>query len=161
MSGEIAAENDRTFLLVADDSPELLKALRYACRRAKRTGGKVAMLYVIPRIEAQQWASVGDLMRKEARDQAEEVLHRFSELVVAMTGNLPRLIIREGNTAEELLKTIDEDPNISVLVLGASTGPQGPGPLVANLSSKYAGNLRVPLTIVPGSLTDAQIDSIS
>ena len=161
MSAESAAENDRTFLLVADDSPELLKALRYACRRAKRTGGKVAMLYVIPRIEAQQWASVGDLMRKEAREQAEEVLHRFSELVVAITGNLPRLIIREGTTSEELVKTIDEDPNISVLVLGADTGPQGPGPLVTVLAGKYAGNLRVPLTIVPGSLTDAQIDSIS
>lgn len=161
MSAESAAENERTFLLVADDSPELLKALRYACRRAKRTGGKVAMLYVIPQIEAQQWASVGDLMRKEAREQAEEVLHRFSELVVAITGNLPRLIIREGTTSEELVKAIDEDPSISVLVLGAGIGPQGPGPLVSALAGKHAGSLRVPLTIVPGSLTDAQIDSIS
>jgi nucleotide-binding universal stress UspA family protein len=161
MCADITAENDRTFLLVADDTPELLKALRYACRRAKRTGGKVAMLYVIPQIEAQQWASVGDLMRKEARDQAEEVLHRFSELVVSITGNLPRVVIREGDTREQLLKTIDEDPSISVLVLGADTGQQGPGPLVSALSGKYAANLRVPLTIVPGSLTDAQIDSIS
>jgi nucleotide-binding universal stress UspA family protein len=158
-AAEISGE--RTFLVVVDDSPELLVALRYASRRAKRTGGKVAMLYVIDPIEPQQWAAVGDLMRQEAREQAEEVLHRFSELVLSVTGHLPITITREGNRRDELLKLINDEPGISVLVLGAATGPEGPGPLVSALASKYAAALRVPLTIVPGSLTEAQIDAIS
>ncbi len=156
-----ATASERTFLVVVDDTPELLVALRYASRRAKRTGGKVAMLYVIDPIEPQQWAAVGDLMRQEAREQAEEVLHRFSELVLSLTGQLPVTVMREGNRRDELIKLIAEDPGISVLVLGAATGPDGPGPLVSALASKYASNLRVPLTIVPGSLTEAQIDAIS
>lgn len=156
-----AAAQERVFLVVVDDTPELLIALRYACRRAKRTGGRVALLYVIDPIEPQQWAAVGDLMRQEAREQAEEVLHRFSELVVAMTGNLPHNITREGNRRDELLKVIAEDPRISILILGASTGPDGPGPLVTALAGKHAGNLRVPLTIVPGGLTEEQIDAVS
>jgi nucleotide-binding universal stress UspA family protein len=98
---------------------------------------------------------------QEAREQAEEVLHRFSELVVAMTGNLPHNITREGNRRDELLKVIAEDPRISILILGASTGPDGPGPLVTALAGKHAGNLRVPLTIVPGGLTEEQIDAVS
>jgi nucleotide-binding universal stress UspA family protein len=156
---EAAAE--RVFLVVVDDSPELLTALRYASRRAKRTGGVVAMLYVIEPIEQQLSSSINELMKQEAREQGEEVLHRFSELVVALTGQLPRTIVREGNKRDELLKLIAEDPTISILVLGAATGAEGPGPLVTALAGKHAGTLRVPITIVPGSLNEAQVDAIT
>jgi nucleotide-binding universal stress UspA family protein len=153
--------SERVFLVVVDDSPELLTALRYASRRAKRTGGLVAMLYVLEPIEQQLSSTVNDLMRQEAREQGEEVLHRFSELVVSLTGQLPRTVVREGNKRDELLKLITEDPSISILVLGAATGAEGPGPLVTALAGKHAGTLRVPITIVPGSLNEAQIDAIS
>ena len=152
---------ERVFLVVVDDTPELLTALRYASRRAKRTGGVVAMLYVIEPIEQQSWGAVNDLMRQEAREQGEEVLHRFSELVVALTGQLPRSIVREGNRREELLKVIAEDPTISILVLGAASGADGPGPLVTALAGKHAGSLRVPITIVPGSLNEDEVDAIT
>ena len=152
---------ERVFLVVVDDTPELLTALRYASRRAKRTGGLVAMLYVIEPIEQQLSSSVNELMRQEAREQADEVLHRFSELVVSLTGQLPRTEVREGNKREELLKLIAEDPSISILVLGAASGAEGPGPLVTALAGKHAGALRVPSTIVPGSLNEAQVDAIT
>lgn len=156
---ELPAE--RVFLVVVDDTPELLTALRYASRRAKRTGGLVAMLYVIEPIEQQLSSAVNELMREEARQQGEEVLHRFSELVVSLTGQLPRTVVREGNRREELLKLIAEDPTISILVLGAASSADGPGPLVTALAGKYAGTLRVPITIVPGSLTETQVDAIT
>ena len=38
----------RKFLVVVDDSPEFESALRYAARRARSTGGRVALLRVIP-----------------------------------------------------------------------------------------------------------------
>ena len=57
-------------------------------------------------------------------------------------------------------KLLDEEPSISILVLGANTGTRGPGPLVEALSGKLVGKLRVPVTIVPGNLSDEAVDAI-
>ena len=74
---------------------------------------------------------------------------------------MPVLHVREGEPAAELLRLLDEEPSISVVVLGADPGPKGPGPLVTALSGRLIGKLRVPLTIVPGSLSHAAIDAIT
>jgi nucleotide-binding universal stress UspA family protein len=133
----------RVFLVVVDESPEMPKALRYACRRAKRTGGRVAMLYVMEPPEGQQWGAVVDLMRAEARQQAEEVAARYAEIASSLTGQPPAIYIREGNSRDELLKLLAEDRSISVLVLGAASGSEGPGPLVTALTGKFGSQLRV------------------
>src|SRR5829696_9784912 len=96
MSEQASRADERVFLVIVDESPEMRNALRYACRRAKRTGGRVAMLYVMDPPEGQQWGAVMDLMRQEARQQAEEVVGRHAESVVAMTGQPPAIHIREG-----------------------------------------------------------------
>jgi hypothetical protein len=56
---------------------------------------------------------------------------------------------------------IDEEKSISVLVLAASAGSEGPGPLISALTGKLASKLRIPVTIVPGTLTEAQIDALA
>lgn len=150
----------RTFLCVVDETEELSQALRFACRRAVRTGGRVALLYVIQPAEFQHWASVGDLMREERRTEAEEMLQVVASVVQKRTKTMPALYIREGKIREELIKLIDEETDISVLVLGAATG-EGPGPIVSYLVGKMAGRLRIPVTIVPGSLSDEQVDAIT
>jgi len=76
-------------------------------------------------------------------------------------GAIPILYVREGKVGDELFKLLDEEPQISILVLGANTGTRGPGPLVSALTGKMVGKLRVPLTVVPGNLSDEAIDSIS
>lgn len=152
---------ERVFLVVVDESPELANALRYACRRAKRTGGRVALLYVMEPPESQQWGAVVDLMRQEARQQAEDVMARYAEAVSSQTGQPPTIHIREGKSRDELLKLIAEDRSISVLVLAAAKSGEGPGPLVTALTGKLASQLRIPLTIVPGALSEAEIDAIS
>jgi len=151
----------RTFLVVVDDSPEMRAALRFACRRAHSSDGVVALLRVIEPAEFQHFASIGKLMKEEARQEAEDLLERLATEVNAQSGHLPVLYVREGDPREELITVITEEPSISVLVLAADTGPGGPGPLVTALTGKYVGKLRVPVTIVPGSLTDEQIDSIA
>jgi nucleotide-binding universal stress UspA family protein len=151
----------RVFLVVVDESPELANALRYACRRAKRTGGRVAMLYVMEPPEGNQWGSVVDLMRQEARQHAEEIVAKYAEIASTLTGQPPTIHIREGKSREELVKLVAEDRSISVLVLGSSKSGEGPGPLVTAFTGKLGGQLRIPLTIVPGALTDAEIDAIS
>ena len=161
MSEQAGGTEERVFLVVVDESPEMRNALRYACRRAKRTGGRVAMLYVMDPPEGQQWGAVVDLMRQEARQQAEEVVARHAEVAVSLTGQPPTIHIREGKSRDELIKLIVEDRSISVLVLGSASGGDGPGPLVTAFAGKLGSQLRVPLTIVPGALSEAEIDAIS
>ena len=152
---------DRVFLVVVDDTPEMEVALRFACRRAHNSGGRVALLYVVEPSDFQHWMAVGDLMREEARNEGEQLLQRLAARVNELTGTLPILHVREGDRREELLKLIDEEPSISILVLGASIDKRGPGPLIEALTGKFVGKLRIPVTIVPGNLSSEDIDSIS
>lgn len=151
----------RVFLVVVDNSQEMRVALRFAARRAAHTGGRVALLYVTEPSDFQHWMAVGDLMREEARQEAEAVLQRLSDEVVRLGGSIPVLYVREGDRAEELLKLIEEERSISIVVLAAGTGREGPGPIISNLLAKKAGQLHTPFTIVPGVLTDAEIDGLS
>jgi nucleotide-binding universal stress UspA family protein len=153
--------NNRVFLVVVDDTPEMQAALRFACRRAYASEGQVALLRVIEPTEYEHFASIGNLMRAEAREAAEELLDRLAGDVNQLSGHVPVLYVREGNPRDELIALIAEEPSISVLVLAADTGPGGPGPLVTALTGKYVGKLRVPLILVPGSLTPEQIDAVT
>jgi hypothetical protein len=74
---------------------------------------------------------------------------------------MPVVYIREGRPLDELLMLIDEDPSISILVLGADPGPKGPGPLISALTGKHVAKLRVPLAIVPGNMTEEQLDLLA
>ncbi len=152
----------RTFLCVVDETAELHQALRYACRRAKRTSGRVALLYVIEPVEFQHWMAVGHLMEEERREQAEEMLQVVAKVVHNLSGAMPVVHVREGKLTEELMDLIEEDEAAySILVLGAATGGgEGPGRLITHVM-KRIGKLPIPVTIVPGGLTDEQIDLIA
>ena len=151
----------RIFLVVVDDSEEMRVALRYAALRARHTGGRVALLYVIEPTDLQQWMAVESLMREERREEAEALLGKLAAEVGDLCGTLPILHIREGFRRDELLALLDEEPSISILVLAAGAGPEGPGPLVTQLVGKMAGRMRVPITVVPGNLTDEQIAALA
>ena len=157
----IQRRDDRVFLVVVDETEEMQVALRYACNRAHNTHGRVALLYVIESSEFQHWMSVGDLMREEARSEGEQILQRWAAQVMEQTGTMPVLYLREGSRRSELMGLIDEEPSISILVLGANTEQRGPGPLVSALTGKFVGKLRVPVTIVPGHLSDEEVDKIT
>ena len=161
MSEPSPEPQERTFLVVVDNSVELHVALRFASLRAKKTGGRVALLYVVEPADFQHWMAVEALMREEGRQEAEAVLQKYSAEVQEWSGKTPVFYLREGKLRDELLKLIDEDQSISVLVLGAATGTEGPGPLISSLAGKMTSDLRVPLTIVPGYLTDEQLESLT
>ncbi len=153
--------SDRVFLVVVDETEEMEVALRFASRRARHTGGRVALLYVIEPAEFQHWMAVEDLMREEARSEGEQLLQKLAAQVNELVGSIPILYVREGKVRDELFKLLDEEPRVSILVLGANPGSRGPGPLVSALTGKMIGKLRVPVTVVPGNLADEEIDMIS
>lgn len=152
---------ERVFLVVVDESEEMRIALRYASLRARSVGGKVALLYVIEPSDFVHWMAVEDLEKEERRAEAETLLQDLATEVNRITGTMPVLHLREGARRDELLKLIAEDPTISILVLAASTAPTGPGPLISALTSKFVNKLRVPVTIVPGNLTDEQLEALT
>ncbi len=161
-TSDLAAQKiARKFLLVVDSSAELHAAVRFACRRAVHTGGIIVLFYNVPQRDSHYFATIGELMEREARSEAEEVLKAVAGDVYRQIGTYPLVYLREGDTMEQLLAVINDDPSISVLVLGAGTGPEGPGALVAALSGKLTGKIRIPVTIVPGHLSDQQVDNMS
>ena len=151
----------RKFLCVVDATPECKVAVRYAARRAQATRGIVTLLHVIERDDIQEWAAVEQTMREEARAEAERLLHEHARVVNEITGATPELVIREGRAGDQLMTLIKEDRAISILILAAGTGKDGPGPLVARVAGPVAAHYPIPVTIVPGSLTDDQVDALS
>jgi nucleotide-binding universal stress UspA family protein len=150
----------RKFMVVLDDSRECLNAMRFAAMRASKTGGGVAILSVIPPDEFNHWIGVGNVMREEARERINAHFEVFAKWMRDKQGVDPELIIREGQPVDEIIAQVREDPNIGVLVLGAGTDKKGPGPLVTQLT-RNAGNLPIPITIVPGDLSKEKLEEIT
>jgi nucleotide-binding universal stress UspA family protein len=150
----------RKFLVVLDDTRECLNAMRFAALRAAHTGGGVQILSVIPPEEFGTWMGVADLMREEARERIVAHFEVFAKWMRDKQGVDPELVIREGDPVAEILAQVRQDPQIGVLVLGASHEKSGPGPLVTALS-KNSGNLPIPITIVPGDMSKERLEEIT
>lgn len=151
----------RKFLVVIDDTPECLIALSYAARRAQHTGGGVVLLIVIEPEAPQGFAGVEDIMREEAREKAQASLSKFAARARDVANIDTEMVIREGKTADEIRQLIEEDEDIAVLVLAAGESTEGPGPLVTAIAARGAGTFPVPITIVPGTLSEDQIEAIA
>jgi len=150
----------RKFLVVLDSTTECLNAMRFAALRASNTGGGVTILAVIPPEEFNHWIGVADIMRAEARERIEAHFEVFSKRMIEKEGITPNLEIREGRLENEIIDFIQDNPEIGVLVLGASTGKDGPGPLVSYML-RSSGSMPVPVTIVPGGMSKDAIVAVS
>ncbi len=151
----------RKFLVVMDDSPEFVNALRFAAIRASKTGGQVEILGIIAPEEFQHWINVAEQMKFEAKERIKDNFKIFKEIIKKEEGIIPELVIREGEKVTQVLEQVKEDPEVGIIVLGAGISSEGPGPLVTQLVARQGGNLPVPVTIVPGSMTKKAIISVS
>ena len=154
----------RKFLVVVDEAPEVETALAYSARRARRTGGALALVYIVEPADFTQWLGVQDAYREEAQAKAKAVFRlHVRKLKIWGFEDIPtEEIIREGAKADEIRALIEEDPDIGILVLGASVDPSGPGPLVSSLAGgKNAGSFSVPITVVPGCLTLEELEALA
>ncbi|MAY20419.1 MAG: universal stress protein [Erythrobacteraceae bacterium] len=150
----------RTYLVVIDESPEAEIALRFAARRAVKTGGNVEILALVPQPEFVQWGGVMATIEDEALHRAEALVTRAAGTLLAESGLKPAITVQRGDGAKIIRKMIADDSNIAALVLGAA--PSGaPGPMVAHFSGNDAGSLPVPVFIIPGGLDKEAIDRLS
>ena len=155
------AGHKRKYLVVIDDTEECDRAVFWAATRAARTKSQIVMLRVIETADRnQQWLGVADIMKVEAQEAANAMLDKFAARAKKITHAASDRVIREGDTAEEIVKLIDEDADIGILVLAAGTGKEGPGPLITNLA-KNVGTYPIPVAIVPGQLSDEDLEAMA
>lgn len=154
------ADGVRTYLVVIDDSPEARVALRFAARRAAKTGGAIEVLAVAQPQEFVQWAGVQAAVEEEQRLRIEATVAAAIGEIVDTADIQPNIIVREGDPVTVLRAFIGTRDDIAALVLGASpSGP--PGALVADFTGPDAGKLPCPVMIIPGSLSDERLEQLS
>ena len=154
----------RKLLVVVDETPEVESALMFAVHRIRRTSGKLLLLFVIEPQEFQHWIGVREAQRQEAVNKAAAIFRLFRrKLAQAGFDQIPiEEVIREGEKPQQIVKLIQEDDDIGILILGASTDARGPGPLVSSLATgRYAGTFPIPIVIVPGALSPEDIAAMA
>ena len=156
-------KNEQFILVIADGSKEMDVALKYACARSKKTSRKIMIASFIQPLDVLTTQGVTEIMQNEAREEAEKNIKFASDVVKKSTGELPVINIREGEIIQELKSLINEEKNISVLVLGANVDEKekNPGPIINSLVSKELSNFRIPIMIVPGNFSNEHISLIS
>jgi nucleotide-binding universal stress UspA family protein len=148
-------------LVIVDDTAEGDRAIRYASRWALRAGGGVVMLRIIETEDQnQQWLGVADIMRAEAQEDADAALDRAAGRANGIAAITPERVIREGDPTEQILDVIDKDVDITLLVLAANPGAEGPGPIITTMVNAV-GSFPIPVIIVPGDLSDEDLDALS
>jgi hypothetical protein len=151
-------EYKRKFLVVIDETVECDRALTFAAYRVKRTGGTVVLVSVV---ESPEFVGMGveEVLRAEAVEEAERNLDVRLARLRDIGDVRSESVIREGEAVEEIERLINADRSIAILVLAASTSSDGPGPLVTHFASR-ANALPIPMTVVPGRLTDDEIIAV-
>ncbi|MGQ0590324.1 MAG: universal stress protein [Sphingosinicella sp.] len=149
----------RSYLVVMDETEEAQAALRYAARRAARTGGVVEILALIPQQEFSQWGAVQAAMEEEARLRAEAMLVQASGAILEEAGIKPSITVKQGDPVKAVAEMLKERDDISALVLAAAEG--APGPLISHFAGSAAGSLPCPLVIVPASLSDEALAGLA
>lgn len=151
----------RTYLVVMDDSGEARVALRFAARRAIKTGGSLEVLAITASQDFVQWGGVQAAIEEEQQLRIEaQVAEALGELP-GTDGLRPKaILIRAGEPIALVRDLLAERNDIAALVLG--TAPSGdPGPLVATFTGSDSGKLPCPVMLIPGGLSDERLEALS
>ncbi|ABD26387.1 UspA [Novosphingobium aromaticivorans DSM 12444] len=151
--------SQRIYLVIMDETDEAKAALRFAARRAVRTTGAVHILALVPQQEFVAFGGVQATIEEEARDRAEVLAMTAAGSLASESGLTPVIAVRQGDGPKVVREYLGEHPEVSALVLGAAGG-SNPGPLVSHFAG-IAGQLPCPLMIVPGAISDQEIDRFS
>lgn len=151
-------EYKRKFLVVVDETEECDRAVTFAAWRVHRTGGTVVLMSVI---EPPEFHGLGveDVLRAEAIEEAERNLDIRLRRIRDIGDVKVESMVREGRASQQIEEVISRDRDIAILVLAASKSSDGPGPLVTHFAAR-ANAMAIPLTIVPGHMSDEEIIAI-
>jgi hypothetical protein len=150
------------YLVFVDDQKYSEVVLKVACSKARAKNNPVELLFVINPSEYNSIFAVGDRMKKERREEVEAFLDTMAAKVKKQYDIIPSINIREGDTADEIISCIDEQHDISMLVMSSSpASASGGGKLLTSIISELDDTLHIPMMIVPPHLTTQQIQELS
>src|SRR5512144_2254299 len=92
----------RTYLVVVDDSAESQVALRFAARRAIKTGGKIEVLGIVEPQDFVQFGGVQSAIEEEQRLRIEGVVSAAVGEILDQSGLEPNIIIRQGEAVKSV-----------------------------------------------------------
>ncbi|MEO0441191.1 MAG: universal stress protein, partial [Pseudomonadota bacterium] len=147
----------RTYLVVIDETDEASVALRFASRRAMKTGGALHILALVESEGFVAWGGVQATLEEEAKNRAEALVSSAAGTLFDETGIRPSITVKEGKGPEDVRRVMKKIDGLAALVLGASASGS-PGPLVTHFAASEAGSLPCPVMVVPGSLSKEEID---
>lgn len=149
----------RVYLVIMDETDEASLALRFAARRAHKTGGTVHLLALIPPQPFVAFGGIQATIAEEARVRAETLVAGAAGSLMGDGVEPPVISVREGDAAPVIRQYLEEHPEVSALVLGAAASGNS-GPLVSHFTAS-AGQLPCPVYVIPGSLSDAELERLS
>ncbi|WP_332060719.1 universal stress protein [Bartonella sp. CB74] len=153
-------DHKRKILVIIDETPECRRAVAFAAQHAQNTQRTLVLLSVIDSSEFQHFLGVNDVMRTELTQNAYTVLKQIADDVHTSHALDAEMIVREGKKVDEILKLIDQDKEIALIVLAASEHTEGPGPLVQLIAYRGAA-FSIPVTVIPSNLADEDIESVA
>ena len=149
------------FLVCVDTTDECKVALKFACMRAKNSGGSVLLLYVIEPNELQHFAGIEKIMVKEAKEEAKNVLAELAESAMKDFNLKVQTITSNGKKYNQIVDLINKDKSISILVLGEAPDGMGSNDLINKFTAGLTRSINIPLTIVPGNLSIEDLEKIT
>lgn len=149
-----------TFLICVSGQQESEAALRFACLSARKRNAKIALLHILEPADFQGLLSVTDTIRKEKEEEAQSLLNRMADMAKLHCNTMPSLILKEGRLGEEIIKAAQEISDLRMLILGLRHDSERGPKLASRLTDKMGSELHVPLLLIPGNLTQEQIEAL-
>lgn len=149
------------YIVCVDHTDISRMALRFACIKARKRHIMIDILHVIPPSDVQTMGAIAHKMEQEQRDAAEALLISLANEAYELMGRCPSLSIRSGKPSDEILAHTLEDPDANMLVLGVTPGSKSGNRVINYLTSQAGDTLLVPMMLVPGNLTDQQMELVA
>jgi nucleotide-binding universal stress UspA family protein len=151
----------KKYLVVVDESQELENAIYFAASRAQKLNRSISLLYVIDHAINAQWSKIENLIEQEATSDAKKICRKWAQKIKDRFGIECEIILKLGNRVDEILKLLREDKTIRFLILASASESEDPGPIIKALIGKKNKELSIPIVIVPGSMSEKDIDLIA
>src|SRR3954452_20918621 len=140
----MGAKDKRTYLVVVDDSAESRVALRFAARRAAKTGGRIEVLGIVEAQDFVQFGGVQAAIEEEQRLRIEGIVSSAVGEILDESGVEANIVVQQGEPVKAVRDFVGAREEVHALVLGAVPTVH-PGPLVDHFTNADSGKLPCPL----------------
>ena len=149
------------YLVCVSDEKHSEAALRFTCNLAKQNKGTVTLLHIIEPSDFQSLGAIADKIRTKQHDESQELLSVVAEKVKKKHSVMPAIIVREGLIEDEIIKVVQEDKSITMLIAEASPSNSKTSKTIPSLVASVGNKLSVPVLIVPSSYKEQSMKNAS